>query len=215
MVKFHFSCLHPYKSVFSIAPRIFGCTCFIHDLSPSLDNCLLDLSNVSLSNIPKLRKNIDATIHLSESILCLLMFHFESVPYFSLDCPGTSSPSVPHPPPVLLSTPIPTLDASLLVSQADTTEPPASRPLRVVTRQYTRRPKVLAPQSVSADSSPVEGPSPPLSITPSDLDVHIALQKSKWSCTDHLISNFVSYDRLTTSFSQFAMCLTSVLYIHT
>ena len=32
-----FSCLYPNKSAFSMTPRIFGCTCFVQDLSLELD----------------------------------------------------------------------------------------------------------------------------------------------------------------------------------
>ncbi|KAG6431871.1 hypothetical protein SASPL_103441 [Salvia splendens] len=32
-----FSCLHPDKPLYHIPPRIFGCTCFVHDLTPGLD----------------------------------------------------------------------------------------------------------------------------------------------------------------------------------
>jgi len=32
-----FFCLYPNRSVFSMAPRVFDCTCFVQDLSPDLD----------------------------------------------------------------------------------------------------------------------------------------------------------------------------------
>ena len=56
----------------------------------------------------------------------------------------------------------------------------------------------------------MEGPPLQLSVLFSDLDIPIALRKGKRSCTDHLISHFVSYDRLTPSFRQFALSLSSV-----
>jgi len=56
----------------------------------------------------------------------------------------------------------------------------------------------------------MEGPHPQLSVPSSDFDVLIALRKGKRSCTDHPISHFVSYDRLTLSFRQFAMPLSSL-----
>ena len=51
---------------------------------------------------------------------------------------------------------------------------------------------------------------PQPSVPSSNFDVPIALRKAKQSCTDHLISYFVSYDRLTPSFCQFAIILSSV-----
>ena len=32
-----FSCLYSNKSFFFMAPRVFGCTCFVQDFSPGLD----------------------------------------------------------------------------------------------------------------------------------------------------------------------------------
>jgi len=93
-------------------------------------NCLLDLSNVSLSGIIELRKDIGATIYLPESILCLLMFHFFSLFHiFFCRLSSTSSPFVPLPPPIPLSAPVLTLDVSSPVSQTDTTRLPALKPL--------------------------------------------------------------------------------------
>ena len=56
----------------------------------------------------------------------------------------------------------------------------------------------------------MEGPSPQPSIPSSDFDIPIALCEGKRFCTDHPISHFVSYDRLTPFFRQFALSLSSV-----
>jgi len=56
----------------------------------------------------------------------------------------------------------------------------------------------------------VKGPPPQPSIPPCDLDIPIALHKGKQSCTDHLISHFVSYDHLNLSFCQFVMSLSFI-----
>ena len=45
---------------------------------------------------------------------------------------------------------------------------------------------------------------------PSDLDLPIALRKGVGSCTIHPISNFVSYHRLSLSFSVFTSHLSSI-----
>ena len=45
---------------------------------------------------------------------------------------------------------------------------------------------------------------------PSDLDLPIALRKGVRSCTIHPISNFVSYHRLSSSFSAFTSHLSSI-----
>ena len=35
--KISFSCLHPHKSIFSMTPQVFSCTCFVQNLSLVLD----------------------------------------------------------------------------------------------------------------------------------------------------------------------------------
>jgi len=75
---------------------------------------------------------------------------------------------------------------------------------------YIHRQKVPASEPVRAASSPVEGAPPQPSVPSSDFDVRIALRKDKRSCTDHLISHFVSHDRLTPSLRQFALSLSSI-----
>jgi len=49
----------------------------------------------------------------------------------------------------------------------------------------------------------------------SDLDLPIALHKGKQSTTVHFIAHFVLYDRLTSSFHQFALYLSFVFIIRT
>ena len=50
-------------------------------------------------------------------------------------------------------------------------------------------------------------PSDPLS---SDSNLPIALQKGKRTCTSHPISNFVSYDHLSPTFSSFVASLSTI-----
>ena len=83
---------------------------------------------------------------------------------------------------------------------AETTDPPASKPVRDFRYVYTHRTKVPASEPVLANPSPVDGPPSQQSTSPFDLDILIALRKGKWSCIDHPISNFVSYDTLTSLF---------------
>jgi len=53
----------------------------------------------------------------------------------------------------------------------------------------------------------VEGPPPQPSVPFYDFDVPVAFCKGKRSCTDHPISHFVLYDRLTHFFRQFTLSL--------
>ena len=138
----------------------------------------------------------------------LLIFIFESVPYFSPDCLDTSSPSIYLPPHVPLFAPISTPDLSSPVSPTNTTEPHVLKPLRVVTQQYTERPKV-----------------PPLNKfrpTPLFLKVHLLRQPSllltlKFLLLFEKVKSLIlipflifSYIRFTTSFRQFAISFASL-----
>jgi len=88
------------------------------------------------------------------------------------------------------------------VSPVDTSEPPASKPVRDFRYVYTHHQKVSASEPVSANLSSVDSPPlPPQPLaSPSTLDVPIALRKGKRSCTNHSILNFVSYDHLNLTF---------------
>uniref|UniRef100_A0A2N9GH48 Integrase catalytic domain-containing protein n=1 Tax=Fagus sylvatica TaxID=28930 RepID=A0A2N9GH48_FAGSY len=52
---------------------------------------------------------------------------------------------------------------------------------------------------------------PPLPQSTSDLDLPIALRKSKRTCTNHPISNFVSFDHLSPSFKAFSLSVSSIV----
>ena len=79
---------------------------------------------------------------------------------------------------------------------AKATDPPASKSVQDFRCVYTHRPKVPASDPIPTNLSLVDGPPSPPSASLSNLDILIALRKDKQSCTDHLISNFVSYDHL-------------------
>ena len=70
---------------------------------------------------------------------------------------------------------------------------------------YTLIAKKFVSELVPVNPSPVDSPIQPSS-PPFDLDALMTLRKGKWSCTDHLISNFASYDHLT-QFHQIALSL--------
>ncbi|XP_020266951.1 uncharacterized protein LOC109842493 [Asparagus officinalis] len=120
---------------------------------------------------------------------------FEYVPYFSYTSTTIGCPYVP------------------LSSSAPTTIPlpapvaPAPKPLLT----YSRRPKVHTPESAPEESSsPAASLSHVETSIPSDLDIPIALRKGKRSCLKYLISLFVSYDHLNSSFRQFALSLSTI-----
>ena len=63
----------------------------------------------------------------------------------------------------------------------------------------------MPPSSASTSADP------PLPQSTSDLDLPIALRKSKRTCTDHPISNFVSFDHLSPSFKAFSLSVSSIV----
>jgi len=79
------------------------------------------------------------------------------------------------------------------VPLAETADPPALKLVKDFRYVYTHCPKVPASEQVSANPSPIDGPPPP-SVSPSDLDILIALRK------DHPISNFVSDNHINPTF---------------
>ena len=130
------------------------------------------------------------------------MLHSLSLSYFSTQIPLTVSETVPP----SLSVPLPT-PASIVSSPAPPTEtkdPPASKPVRNFRYVYTHRLKVPASEPIPTIPSPVDSLTPPPTSL-SNLDIPIALRKSKRSCTDHPIFNFISCDNLNLTFRQFAL----------
>jgi len=122
---------------------------------------------------------------------------FESVPFFFTQVPLIVSETAPPSLSISLATPASTVSSP--VSPTETKDPPASKPIWDFRYVYTHRPKVLASEPIPVITSPVDGSTPP-SAFPSDLDVLVVLRKGKRSCTDHPISNFVSYNNLNPTF---------------
>ena len=98
---------------------------------------------------------------------------------------------------MLLPTPVPTVSSP--VPPVESPDHPAPSQFEISDMSTLIRQKVLASYTVSAIPSPVDGQTSPAA-SPSDLDNPIALRKGKWSCTDHPISNFVSYDHINPIF---------------
>jgi len=97
---------------------------------------------------------------------------FESVLYFSTQVPVTISDIVA--PSLSVSLPTSASTGASPVLPAKTIDPPASKPVWHFKYVYTHRPKVSASEPIPTNLSLVNGP-PPLSVSPSNLDIHIAL----------------------------------------
>jgi len=91
MVMFPFFCLYPNKSIFSIT-RVFGCTCFVQDLSPDLDK----LSSRSIKYVfigySKTQKEYRCYSPSNKKhFVSADVTFFESIPYFSPQDPVIAS----------------------------------------------------------------------------------------------------------------------------
>jgi len=128
---------------------------------------------------------------------------FEHVLYFSTQVLLIISEIVS--PSLIMPLPTPVSSVSLSIRPAETKNSPASKSVRDFRYIYTHHQKVPISKHILAIPSPVDGPTPPPSASLPDIDVPIALQKGKWSCTDHPISNFASYDNLNPTFRQFVL----------
>jgi len=202
--KIYSFCLYPNKTFFSITPRVFGCTCFVQNLSPELDKSI----KYVFIGYSKTQKGYwcynPSTI---KYLVPVDVTFFESVLYFPQQVHVTASEIVP--PSMFVSLSASTFTVSSPLPPVKTLAPPASKPVRDFRYVYTHRPKVPISELIPANPSPVDGPPPRSSASPSDFDILIAIRKSKRSSTNHPISNFVSYDRLNPIFRQFTLSLSS------
>ena len=222
--------LFPNASLFSLPPRVFGCTAFVQDYTPSpsklapraLKGVFVGYSRTQKGYhvyFPDTRRYItsdDVTFH-------------EDVSYFSssttpLKAP-ISPPGFPTIPPSSLpsslgisTTPF-TLSLTLLTSD-DCLTPPSlviPTPPSSSCLPFTNRSTPLVPSTMTLDSTlsslaPTTTPhDPPLD----DLHLPIALRKGTRACTHHPIAHFISYERLSPTYRTFALAESSESLPHT
>ncbi|KAA0050691.1 putative Polyprotein [Cucumis melo var. makuwa] len=165
--------LFPTKSLFPIAPKIFGCVCFVRDICPR--HTKLDLKSLKCIFLGYSRVQKGYCCYcptLKRYLVSLDVAFFEDIPF-------TSSPS------------------SLRQGEDDNffiyeiTFPTDAPPSRLLpSRVYSRR-----PLSQPSDSCPTSMPPSSSDLGPSD-DLPIALRKGKRKCT-YPISSFVFYHQLS------------------
>ncbi|XP_071918386.1 retrovirus-related Pol polyprotein from transposon TNT 1-94 isoform X2 [Coffea arabica] len=199
------SILFPHEPVFKLPPRIFGCVCFVHQLTPGVDK--LDSRAIKCIFLGYARAQKGYRCYspvLNRFFTCADVTFFESTPYFikqsmpcELDqCPSFSSPVLPVPSPLL----------------PESSSPPDSiaRLSRPHLQVYSRR-SIVEKVPDMPRTSPINSQSSNSGMTPScELDLPIALRKGKRHCTSHPISNFVSYSRFSMSYSSFVASLDSI-----
>ncbi|RVW91047.1 Retrovirus-related Pol polyprotein from transposon TNT 1-94 [Vitis vinifera] len=186
------SLLFPDQPLYFLPPRVFGCTCFVHILTPGQDKLSAKAMKCLFLGYSRLQKGYRCySLETHRYFISADVTFFEDSPFFS-----TTSESLP----VSDVLPIP------IVSPPDAMPP---RPLQV----YHRRPRVVAPlpfPEAPADSLPIPSASPAPAL-PSPNDLPIAVRKGTRSTRNpHPIYNFLSYHRLSSPYSAFVSAISSV-----
>uniref|UniRef100_A0A2N9J5N3 Integrase catalytic domain-containing protein n=1 Tax=Fagus sylvatica TaxID=28930 RepID=A0A2N9J5N3_FAGSY len=194
-----FEILFADKSPFSVPLKVFGCVSFVHNLNPSRDKLDPRAHKCIFLGYSRTQKGYRCySPSLQKHFVSADVTFFEDVPYYSpqggqLQESILSSPVIP--------TPIPFAPQAPPISQVYVRRRHQGAPL--VPPQVESPPLPPSSASTSAD--------PPLPQSTSDLDLPIALRKSKRTCTDHPISNFVSFDHLSSSFKAFSLSVSSIV----
>ncbi|RVW38356.1 Retrovirus-related Pol polyprotein from transposon RE2 [Vitis vinifera] len=184
--------LFPDQPLYFLPPRVFGCTCFVHILTPGQDKLSAKAMKCLFLGYSRLQKGYRCySLETHRYFISADVTFFEDSPFFS-----TTSESLP----VSEVLPLP------IVSPSDVVPP---RPLQV----YHRRPRVAAPlpfAEAPADSLPIPSASPAPAL-PSPDDLPIAIRKGTRSTRNpHPIYNFLSYHRLSSPYSAFVSAISSV-----
>ena len=192
MIKILDSIIFPNQPPFCLPPRVFGCVCFVHILTPGQDKLSAKATKCVFLGYSRLQRGYRGySLNTHRYFVFVDVTFFENSSTFPTTHPSSSdviSQPLLYPIPVTSSVPSATLP----------------RPLQV----YTRCPRTdIGPL---ADSSPMT-PSSTTSVLPSPVDLPIAVRKgTRSSHNPHLIYNFLTYHRLSSPYSVFISTLSSV-----
>ncbi|RVX18159.1 Retrovirus-related Pol polyprotein from transposon TNT 1-94 [Vitis vinifera] len=186
------SLLFPDQPLYFLPPRVFGCTCFVHILTPGQDKLSAKAMKCLFLGYSRLQKGYRCySLETHRYFISADVTFFEDSPFFSTTFESLLVSEV---------LPLP------IVSPTDVVPP---RPLQV----YHRRPRVAAPlpfAKAPADSLPTPSASPAPAL-PSPDDLPIAIRKGTRSTRNHHpICNFLSYHRLSSPYSAFVSAISSV-----
>ena len=174
------SLLFPDQPLYFLPPHVFGCTCFIHILTPGQDKLSAKATKCIFLGYSRLQKGYRCySPKTHQYFLSANVTFFEDSPFFS------SSESLP----ISKVLPLPIISSPIF-------DVVPSRPLQV----YHRRHRAIVPLpfvEVPADSLPIPSASPTLGLPPAD-NLPIALRKGNRSTHNpHPIYNFLSYHQLS------------------
>ena len=192
--------LTPAADLFSLPPRMFGCTAFVQDHTPGLSKLAPRAQKGVFVGYSRTQKGYrvyfpDRRQYITSADVT---FH-EDVPYFTSTPSGDdlSSPSLL---PSVFATPVIDLPMTVSIPLPEVSPPSASLP-----SDPSSEPK--SPSSpiatVPAPVSPPPSPPPPVS----DLHLPIALRKGTRQCTQYPIAHHVSPARLSPSYQSLALAV--------
>ena len=205
-----FEMFFPGKNPFSVPPRVFGCVSFVHNHSPNRDKLDPRAHKCIFLGYSRTQKGYRCySPSLRKHFVSADVTFFEDISYYSpqgrqlqesmLSAPviPTHVPIAPPTSPISIVPPVPSI--SQVYVRRRNKDVPLVPPLPPVEFSLPLPPSA----SPSADSPPPQ--------STSDLDLPIAIRKGKRTCTEHPISNCVSFDHLSPSFKAFSLSLSSLV----
>ena len=188
-----YSILLPTQPLFYLPPRVFGCVCFVHILTPGQDKLCVKATKCVFLGYYRLQRGYRCySPNTNRYFISADVTFFEDSSFFS----SAVRPSAPD----VLSIPL------VLPSLYFPSPPPnvVTRPLQV----YTRCPP--PPTGPRVDSSLMSQSSPASVRQPSD-DLPITIRKGTRSTSNpHPVYNFFSFRRLSLPYFAFVSTLSSV-----
>jgi transposase InsO family protein len=205
-----FEMFFPGKNPFSVPPRVFGCVSFVHNHSPNRDKLDPRAHKCIFLGYSRTQKGYRCySPSLRKHFVSADVTFFEDIPYYSpqgrqlqesmLSAPviPTHVPFAPPTSPISIVPPVPPI-SQVYVRRRNQDVPLVPPP-----------PPVEFSLPLPPSASPSADSPPPQST--SDLDLPIAIRKGKRTCTEHPISNCVSFDHLSPSFKAFSLSLSSLV----
>ena len=185
--------LFPDQPLYFLPPRVFGCTCFVHILTPEQDKLSAKATKCIFLGYSQLQKGYRCySPQTHRYFLSADVTFFENSPFFS------SSESLP----ITEVLPLPIISSPIF-------DDVSSHPLRVYHRRHRATVPLLSAEA-PADSLPLPSTSPTPAL-PLAHNLPITLRKGNRSTSNpHPIYNFLSYHRLSSPYSAFVSTISSV-----
>ncbi|XP_025983399.1 uncharacterized protein [Glycine max] len=209
------SIVFPHDPLFHVSPKVFGCTCFVHDLSPGLEKLYarsVKCVFLGYSHLQKGYKCYSPTMR--QYYMSTDVTFFEDTPFFSpsVDYSSSLQEVLPIPSPCPLD--VSDQNVGVVPSSSPNSPEVVSSPL-ITDQPRTTQIGFPVPEASPRDSCS-SLTSPPL-MDPSTFSSHsnshwpIAIRKgTRSTCNPHPIYNFLSYHRLSPSYSSFVFSLSSI-----